>query len=253
MKHSTFRKSTLISSIALLLVAIVALSGATFAWFTSNTTASASGLVFSANAANGLQVSLDKSSWGQEVTLTNSDTTLDAISFDLTGNSLGAAYQVLAAAENSSDAKEGATISGASDAAFYSTMIYTKLTGSNESATVKLSSIDIKAVDGQALAGCVRVAVEYNGTLLGVYSTVDATMNYLAGTGTFTEGTSNAATYSVKADASVSSVTAGTITPSGNDYFEITVYLDGEDAACMTNNVNAQDIISGIELGFEVA
>ncbi len=44
MKHSTFRKSSLISSVALLLVAIVALSGATFAWFSTNTTADATGI-----------------------------------------------------------------------------------------------------------------------------------------------------------------------------------------------------------------
>ncbi len=56
MKHSTFRKSSLISSVALLLVAIVALSGATFAWFSSNDSTKASGIQMTASAASGLYI-----------------------------------------------------------------------------------------------------------------------------------------------------------------------------------------------------
>lgn len=56
MKRSTFRKSSLISSVALLLVAIVALSGATFAWFSSNESTSASGINMKASAASGLYI-----------------------------------------------------------------------------------------------------------------------------------------------------------------------------------------------------
>ncbi|MBQ8000625.1 MAG: hypothetical protein IJ298_05330 [Ruminococcus sp.] len=56
MKRSTFRKSSLISSVALLLVAIVALSGATFAWFSSNDSTKASGIQMTASAASGLYI-----------------------------------------------------------------------------------------------------------------------------------------------------------------------------------------------------
>ncbi len=56
MKRSTFRKSSLISSVALLLVAIVALSGATFAWFSSNESTSVSGMEMKASAASGLYI-----------------------------------------------------------------------------------------------------------------------------------------------------------------------------------------------------
>lgn len=56
MKRSTFRKSSLISSVALLLVAIVALSGATFAWFSSNESTTASGIEMKASAASGLYI-----------------------------------------------------------------------------------------------------------------------------------------------------------------------------------------------------
>lgn len=56
----TFRKSSLISSVALLLVAIVALSGATFAWFSTSDTAEATGLSAKAGSGSGLLISETK-------------------------------------------------------------------------------------------------------------------------------------------------------------------------------------------------
>ncbi|MBQ8538238.1 MAG: hypothetical protein IJ433_01145 [Ruminococcus sp.] len=56
MKNTTFRKKALLSSVAMLLVALVALGSATFAWFTQNPTVSAEGLTLKATAAAGLQI-----------------------------------------------------------------------------------------------------------------------------------------------------------------------------------------------------
>ena len=47
MKTKNMRKKALVSSVAMLLVALVALSGATYAWFSTNTVATVSGLNFS--------------------------------------------------------------------------------------------------------------------------------------------------------------------------------------------------------------
>lgn len=52
----TFRKSSLITSVALLLVAIVALGGATFAWFSSNTTATAGTLSMTAQSSSSIYI-----------------------------------------------------------------------------------------------------------------------------------------------------------------------------------------------------
>lgn len=70
MKHSTFRKSSLISSVALLLVAIVALSGATFAWFSSKGTATATGIQATTKQGSNLVIS-DKQTegWTQSLAL----------------------------------------------------------------------------------------------------------------------------------------------------------------------------------------
>jgi len=54
MKTKNMRKKALIASVAMLLVAVVALSGATYAWFASNTAAKASGLNFKSSQPSSL-------------------------------------------------------------------------------------------------------------------------------------------------------------------------------------------------------
>lgn len=91
MKRSTFRKSSLISSVALLLVAIVALSGATFAWFSTNNTASAGKLEMTATSASGLYIVDDTNlasvdapatGWSSKITWTDSLASKPAVSGD---------------------------------------------------------------------------------------------------------------------------------------------------------------------------
>lgn len=61
------RRRLLISSIAMLLVAMLALGTATFAWFTSSTTATASGLNVKTAQASELQISDYTKAWGTQV------------------------------------------------------------------------------------------------------------------------------------------------------------------------------------------
>ena len=61
------RKRLLISSIAMLLVAMIALGTATFAWFTSSTTATASGINVKTTQASELQISKTDLAWGTSV------------------------------------------------------------------------------------------------------------------------------------------------------------------------------------------
>ena len=56
MTNTKFRKRALLSSVAMLLVALVALGSATFAWFVANPTATASGLTMTTQAAPGIAV-----------------------------------------------------------------------------------------------------------------------------------------------------------------------------------------------------
>ena len=67
MTNTKFRRRALISSVAMLLVALVALGSATFAWFTSSTTATASGINVKTTQASELQISKTDLNWGTSV------------------------------------------------------------------------------------------------------------------------------------------------------------------------------------------
>ncbi len=56
MNRKVMRKSTLISSIAMLLVAVVALSGVTFAWFSSNPTANTKKVTMTSTGVKGVNI-----------------------------------------------------------------------------------------------------------------------------------------------------------------------------------------------------
>ena len=61
MTNTKFRKRALLSSVAMLLVALVALGSATFAWFVDDPTADAKGLEASSQSATGLLIATDSS------------------------------------------------------------------------------------------------------------------------------------------------------------------------------------------------
>ena len=65
------RKKALVPALAMALAAVIALSGVTYAWFTTGTTANVNNLNVNVQTANGIQLSLDGKSW--KSTLTTDD------------------------------------------------------------------------------------------------------------------------------------------------------------------------------------
>ncbi|MBE6984551.1 MAG: hypothetical protein E7434_02840 [Ruminococcaceae bacterium] len=57
------RKKALLPAIAMVLASVIALSGVTYAWFTTGNTATVESLDVNVQTANGIQISLDASSW----------------------------------------------------------------------------------------------------------------------------------------------------------------------------------------------
>lgn len=62
------RKKALVPAIAMVLASVIALSGVTYAWFTTGNTASVTGLDVNVQTANGIQISLDAASWRSVIT-----------------------------------------------------------------------------------------------------------------------------------------------------------------------------------------
>ena len=77
------RKRALISSVAMLLVAMIALGTATFAWFTKNTTSTANGIKVSTSRVSSLVISKLDKQWGTEVQYGEDKSLFPASSADL--------------------------------------------------------------------------------------------------------------------------------------------------------------------------
>ncbi|MBQ4647601.1 MAG: hypothetical protein IJB76_00380 [Clostridia bacterium] len=100
-KHTAIRRSTLVSSIAMLLVAVMALSGATYAWFSSNDAASAEKLTLTATTSSGLYIVEDESmanttapttGFSSKITWSDNVENMKAVSGKPTGSASSAFY-----------------------------------------------------------------------------------------------------------------------------------------------------------------
>lgn len=274
MKNTTsFRKKALLSSLAMLMVALIALSSATFAWFTSNPNATAKGLQLKATASKGLVIQtashgkVASDFWGHtdylnyDKTTTKSSTEsieIAPVSFDLTGNALGTAYTVEAAADDNYAAAGTNPVSTASADAYYSENIACKLTGvtdANETADLKITSMAITTTSA-AQKTSIRVAIQYNDTLIGVYAPAQTTNNYLVAPESFANGTTTYSAFTKTSNtfkAPTANIALGEVGTDGEDNVTVTVYLDGEDANCCSSKISASDIVSEVVLNLTVA
>lgn len=310
------RKRALISSVAMLLVAMIALGTATFAWFTSDPTAKATGLKMKTTAATGLVIMTEsrqtrsqslgtgtaydkeRTEWrhadflnyvyneGTSSAGTSTDSvSLSPTSFDLsTADTLGTPVKVVAGDDSSYAAQSGAVVTEATGAMasgdFYQEKIYCKVTGTEDSATMKATSLRITQGANTKLKSTARVAIEYTtaagvNKLIGVYAldaskqhgylvdfdATDTVTNYYDAlpSGVTSGDTNNVVSAETPAEnpfklnTAVSDTVIGTVGKTGNDYITVTVYVDGQDDNCYTNNFDLADIISSIELNLTVA
>lgn len=194
MKNTKSRKKMLMSSVAMLLVALIALGTATFAWFAANPNAYAKGLSLKTTASTGLVVMSDSV---KGLTLESSDTrekwshytTLNAVSTD--GTDVDAASEAnydfnssatpvnltpvsqdqstpanfwTATAEKSNAFGANTTGASAVTSGFYKEKIYCRLSdGSNglESVgkKVQLTGVTITKATNATMENCIRVAI----------------------------------------------------------------------------------------------
>ena len=76
------RKKALVPAVAMVVASVIALSGVTYAWFTTGNTATVSDLNVNVQTANGIQVSLDAASWKSNLTATDIKNAItDAIAY----------------------------------------------------------------------------------------------------------------------------------------------------------------------------
>lgn len=275
------RKHLLISSIAMLLVATVALGAATYAWFTQSPNANAQGLQVKATASNGLKIlsethadaaSLSIADTSTYVTTTylnaNSASSSSTTPFNLTPASVNVstadmnAYTTSAETADAAAADTNAQVTDASKGhtgteMIYSERIYCALIGAaNESdtTTISIDALTVTQPDTK-MKEALRVALVYydgtSSTVVGAYAPSTKTDYKILTSTADTYGEVSTSQYTFQPFASAAQE-VGTLTTTGNCYFEVLVYIDGEDSTAYSSNIQATDLISSINLKLSI-
>ncbi len=267
MTNTKFRKRALLSSVAMLLVALVALGSATFAWFTANPDAEAHGISMKTTASAGLVIRTDTdTTWSHSATLNKNGTTFNLDPASMTQTAPFTFWNVIADNSSQYGAKDGEDMTQLSAGRetsnkVYKENIYCRLSDgsdmtANASKIVKITGVSITPNAEATMQGCIRVAIAQGTTLLGTYAiTSDAAPH-----GTLTGETPSTGTLTLTEVGTNLDVNTGLTGLSNTDdmskYITVYVYLDGQDGNCASDKVgskNAAEIISSIQVNLTLA
>lgn len=277
MTNTKFRKRALLSSVAMLLVALVALGSATFAWFTANPNANASGLQMKTTASAGLVVRTDTDTeWSHSAHLAYNKPSFNALPVSQEQSDPDKFWTV--GADNSSNygAKSGESMTAATSMGYngtesiYKEKIYCRLSDGSDANANSGKKVQIKGITitpsnntDASMASAMRVAIaDKNGNLLGTWATAITGAN---GTKTTTGGTAGSfgrteggETVAGLAVAQTSGMTLDTglvglsaASDSDSNYITVYVYLDGQDSLCYSDKVglvNSAGILSSVQV-----
>ena len=130
------RRRVLISSMAMLLVALVALSTATFAWFTQNTTSTADGIAVKTAKTSTLEISKTGHEWGTYVNYNHTKTMFPAST--ATGTNF---FKAVAAESTASTLKTGSIQTASGESYVFADQLNVR---NNGDGTVKAVTITIE-------------------------------------------------------------------------------------------------------------
>ena len=260
----------------MLLVAMLALGTATFAWFTSNPNANAAGIKMRTTASAGLVIKTETDpNWSHNAVLRAVETSAGSNVYETSSTAFNATpvsqdqstpanfWTVTAANAGAYGAGDAAMTQAVAGTDFYKENIYCRLSdGSDATANagkkVYLKGVTITAASGATMQNCMRVAIAGPSGLIGTYALstggANGTLTTAAKTpGSFTPALAATAT-NLNVDTGLTSLTA-----TGSDltkYITVYVYLDGQDSDCFSDKVgtvNATEIISGVQVDLTLA
>ncbi|MGN1432169.1 MAG: hypothetical protein ACI4XI_00560 [Ruminococcus sp.] len=227
MKTSS-RKRLLVSSVAMLLVAMLALGTATYAWFTSSTAVYADGINVRTTKASKLQISDISGSWTNHV-----DYGVSKIMYPVSSANGSAWYKADAETDTNFAAKAG-TYASVTDTADYviKNQLNVKNNGEADVANVKIkfsfpsnsSYLRVALVEADGIGAS---ATETGTFASSVYDTDGAAYQALtSATPTFTEITPKTTT----------EISIGTLTAGQAKYYNLYVWFEGQDEQCIDTN-----------------
>ena len=245
MTNTKFRKRALLSSVAMLLVALVALGSATFAWFTSSTTATANGIKVSTIKSSELQISKSDLQWGTQVNYNENEI------FSPVSSATGAAwFKADAESKNGYAKASSASFESVNSAAGY---YYTEALNirNNGDADVENVTITITGLNCDYARLAIYEVTANNGT-----TPTDSTNGTFAksifdNSGTAYQAVSAASTsgslvqITPTAIGTTNTIDVGTLAGKNNGtvvgiaYYKIFVWFEGQDVDCVDANAGA--------------
>lgn len=243
------RKKMLLSSIAMLLVALVALGSATFAWYITNATVTAEKTQFSAASADGLVIRHTTSdTWSNKVTdlATASSLTPGSISYDTLGNNIGATGQ--------GTSFDDGTLSGAlSPAAVENGTVFLvdSFYVASSSGAAKTANFTIKS--GTKEGTYLNLAVYVGSTLQGVYTSATGytSTQKVGGTSAAPETASGTqALTALDANTNAGTISAAT-KESGGTKITVIGFADGYNPLCKNSTADISTV--DVEYSFTAA
>ena len=256
MTNTKFRKRALLSSVAMLLVALVALGSATFAWFTSTTKATAKGISIATTKSSELQVAKLNYQFADEVTYNGFATSyVPASSKD--GSNWYTSFAAAKTAYNSIGTYTAATGEAKKNAVYDEMLNIKNKGGKTANATITMTgAIDSKfarvavvpCATAQSAANNAPTITEaaFKANIYGMDSS-DSWKPYNGSSGQVADA------YTLKGAFNNATIANVTIAPNTVVSYRILVWFEGEDSDCY--DLTASNLVigtTGNELKFEV-
>lgn len=263
----------LIPALALLLVSAVLLSTASYAWFTTNTTVTAT-MSVGVTSPDNLQISKDGSSWGTTLALNTNvrltpsssvdgknffyidDAALDDVITSGTGAKIVMDTQGnVTYADTTAPAGTVAPIPTTGTVKYVYTDNF-KLLSANAIAAGKLSlSVAVTATKDQGAIGALRIAVFMDGQTFIFATSAEADTKAIKGTAATSEGTTTytyelVAIEGITAYNTAKTLTGVELTGGTAEDVSIAVWYEGNDVDCVSQKVVLNNLLS-IVLSFQ--
>lgn len=252
---TTSRKRLLISSVAMLLVAMLALGTATFAWFTTDTTTQATGISVQTSKKSLLLVSSRTSDWTDNLNYNFGTDTAKKLLQPASSYDGENWYKAQADSGMSGAATNGEKITGvgttAAEGNVFCNMLNVKNTGAEPAENVTITAqISEKAVtsgknylrvalvpsDCTADTGrgtaTVESAQEFRDNIYSAGADAAKPVEYVGDSVADTQGAITAAASDVTTKGNSISVKAGTLNKNQAKYYMLIVWFEGQDVDC---------------------
>lgn len=261
---TTSRKRLLISSVAMLLVAMLALGTATFAWFTTDTTTQATGISVQTSKKSLLLVSSRTSEWTDNLNYNFGTDTAKKLLQPASSYDGANWYKAQAVNGLSGAATTGEKITGVgttdAEGNVFCNMLNVKNKGAEPAANVKITATisetavttgknylrvalvpsDCTADNGRGTA-TVASAEEFRDNIYSAGADAAKPVEYVGASVADKKGAIKAADLDVQTKGNSISVNAGTLKQNEAKYYMLIVWFEGQDEDC-------QDAFAGNEM-----